>query len=176
MLRNLARTVENPYSLPFYASVTQAKFNIHKCAWARRGLLLIPYTFFEFVFDITLDRVIAGDLTTGPTNDPDRLELMQTAYQLAVRLEAVDPMAFSRLAQFLGFDPRTQIPCGWFGVGTTRLSVPADSYLHERSHHTFVWVPQNRVRELTQFTLLIQRIATAPDELIPSPLPKQAKN
>ena len=173
VLKNLARTVENPYSLPFYSVMTQSQHNLRKRSWARRGLLLIPYVAIDFVFDLALNRVVAGSLTTTSTTDADRLELMQTAYQLATRPAAVDPLAYNRLATFLAQTLVLRSPAAGSASaarGMTCLPILICTNI-AYDQNSYIWVTSSRVREFTRFTLLIQRIATVSEKAIPSPLP-----
>lgn len=160
VLNNLAMFTVNPDVMPYFATAGSGSAQIVD----NGGLSALSFQWPVYAGSGTIfaQRSIAEQWGLAPVLEPDRLKAMRCAYRLLVRsLEEPCDDCSTELAKFLGrpVDLECRIPRGWFCVGRWWNMPHGVYYGHYRG--TYVWVPEERLEGLTQFTMTILIIATA---------------
>lgn len=169
VLDNLAKFVQNPNALPHFAFPNQGSADVTDSGYAQPAEAWKPpaYTFAGASTQLQAERIVRLNWTMVPIRDPQKLALMQCAYQRAIAGTVAGPLPAclecdARFAEFyegrgagrdaaaLTFRP------GWFRHGCEKDCLkecgcgPVGHYCG-----VCVWVPPEGRAELTKLTLAI---------------------
>ncbi len=145
VLDNLAMFVHDPHALPFFAFPEEGSASIEDAG----TIGFDPLIDFWQVMTAEASRTGLEQWGLTPVCEPDKLALMQAAYQQAVYGQKLDPCNDeSRLEN-------CAIECGWLCHGCKR-DVPCDSCLLVGEHcGTYVWVNPQYKHHLTRLVLRV---------------------
>jgi hypothetical protein len=187
VLNNLAQQAANPSTLPYFSVPGTGTTTDQRQIQANYTLTfdLITSSVVRFADRYLLDKQsayiqpqlqYAEQWQSAPTNDPDKIVLMQIAYHRALgrttdREESVlkkfygvsEPAKASEMAPEVDIEIRRRyydaLHPGWINVGR-KQNLPRHACLVGQCGDTYIWVPPDRGRELAEFTLTILDIAT----------------
>lgn len=171
VLGNIAALHESPELLPYF-SVAGTSVNQIQLALQMQGsigidlLTNIPKSAFAWYLDKTSlapqgSEQKTDSWTSATTTDPDELYLMQSAYLKA--MGSTDATRDAALRNFFGDSTSSRyhfINPGWFAIGC-KDDMPKCVCHYACRGNTYVWVTEDGMRGLSQFTLAILDIATA---------------
>ncbi|OWK46834.1 hypothetical protein FRUB_00533 [Fimbriiglobus ruber] len=110
-----------------------------------------------------LPQPIVPASTTASTLDPDRVQLVRSAYQKALGYQCADQACNITLAEMFKPEPQVLAPImnpGWVHMGTP-YDVPARAAHVAHYGKVSVWVMPEDAQNLAQFTRAISEISTA---------------
>jgi hypothetical protein len=182
VLNNLAMLAAKPSAIPYFGLVQQGTSANTRTVSANYmpGWDMITasgYFLGRTVFDKQTAQfqgqfANADTFQMAPISDPDKLLLIQAAIHKVLNIpteyDAMLNFFFSTHSPWAHYEQMTQP--GWFIVGKKK-DVPKHACYVGRYCDTYVWVPPERVADLTRFTFAILDIATIAS--IPSPVLKQ---
>jgi hypothetical protein len=175
VLENLALTMADPSALPYFTDPATQSTTLQRTGQANYqlgwDLVLSPAQLLgRYLFDKQSSQIQGSQSTSlqwqGKTTDnPDKLLLMQEAYRTVLGQNngnakwlpmyyAVPSHQGSKLRYSSAIHP------GWVCFGTKKDCPKGTRYIGH-SGSVYVWVPNDRTEELSQFTLAILDIATA---------------
>lgn len=159
VLDNMAICATDPNALPYFALATTGNTQITDTA--ALNALTLNWHPYSGAGTILGSRAIVENWGLIPVVEPDRLEAMRCAYQMALGAPAVSCEGCDTLLKrFLNpYNPACQIPSGWFFVSKCKKDVPKHA-LHGHYNGTYVWVRPDGMAGLSRFTLTILFIAT----------------
>lgn len=172
---NLAMFIVNPHATPHFAVPAAGSAQVSDSASGATTLVWNPTTIVSEALNAAASRSVSQNWTLAPINDPDRLELMRCAYQLAagypLQTGAACPDCCAAFDTWYGGTDGCGRPCipstGWYGVGCKK-DVPKDACVVGHFCGTYVWVPMSGFNELHQLTMAILDFATAEFSTPPS--------
>jgi hypothetical protein len=170
---NLALVADNWSALPSYASIYSGSASVQDT-----GQLIfdsgVPY--YSVGFDKvnpSFQRQITQLWTLDPLLDPERMEAIRAACQWAIRGPGgvhKDSMSLLIRAEqapagperhFGVADDLARLPAGWLKVGRHR-DIPSCAVYKAHRGDTWVWVTPEGMASLSQFTIVLQKIARIP--------------
>ena len=177
VLDNLALFMTNPDATPFFAVPTGGTAQIIDSASANVNLVWSATTILTESLGITGSRNVTSNWSLQPINDPDKLQLMRCAYQVATGhqlanlkdcpdCDAITKIwhPASELADVPGIPEKQGVECipdpGWFGVGCGKCVPKGCGCLVGRYCDTYVWVCPGRYDDLNKLTMVILDYAT----------------
>lgn len=164
VLDNLAKSVHDAHALPFFAYPKDGSSRVTDEATASAS----PLHDFRSAVGITGKRTNFEQWGLTPVVDPDKLQLMQCAYQRAVYGKTLSPCADCYNKE-KAYPTTCEICCGWIKYGS-RCEVPHDC-CELVGHHcgTYVWVPRCHRDKLSLLTLRILDFAVNEPEASATP-------
>ncbi len=145
VLDNLAMFVHDPHALPFFAYPEEGSASIEDAG----TIGFEPLIDFWQVMTAEASRTGLEQWGLTPVCEPDKLALMQAAYQQAVYGQKLDP------CNEASRDEKCAIECGWLCHGCKR-DVPRNSCLLVGEHcGTYVWVNPEYKHHLTRLVLRV---------------------
>jgi hypothetical protein len=162
VLDNLARFIENPGTMPYYAVIGQGTVQIQDSGSLSNALTWVHHAFPLDVFGIgPVSRAVSEQWTLALVTDPDKLKQIRCLLQIASGRNFPDCYDCNKILQdpINRFGDRCQFAPGWFQVGS-KWDIPKCAVHCGHYGHTFVWVTPEGVDSLTRLTLAIQDIAT----------------
>jgi hypothetical protein len=160
VLDNLARVARDPGNLPYYSVVSTGTANIMDTGSGGLSSLAVQHKVFPAgVLNANASRAVTGNWTLNTTISPDRLRAMRAAYQIALGINAIDPIDLKKLQSFESSQALQVAAPGWLCLGG-KHDLPKDCELVAHEGHTYVWVKPGYSKEFADFSLLILDIAT----------------
>jgi hypothetical protein len=164
VLDNVAMFCANPDAVPSFAVPAGGVVSVQNEA---TGVLALQVTGKDLFLDssgatVGGSRLVIGNWSLAPINDPDKLGLMRCLFQKVVgyHQEGGCDNCEEALARFFGPDWETcAAPTGWFRVGCKR-DVPKDACAVGRYGDTYVWVAADGRDALARVTLSVLNIVT----------------
>lgn len=172
VMNNLAVTASEPSSIPFYSllsgggtTVTDSGKFGGAVEWTREAL-----GFSSGSISPEASRDVTETWTLDPVYEPEKLRAMRCAYQWVLcGAQNLSPDCVKDLTDFKVYDRLCHTPTGWLHVGTRR-DVPKSACYVASWKGQYVWVDDGGAAALSQFTMIIQDIATFDlDALAPEP-------
>jgi len=157
VLSNIARIAHQPTLLPYFAMITDGLSDVKDEGRFDASFDTVVGEFTKGTYAPGATRSLEGNWSLKPTVNPDHLLAMRGAYHIALGLPLTADEA-AMLQNFLGKDGPALVPPKFVCVGTWRDVPRHDVAYVDHFGHTYVWVPQERAEEFSQFTLVIMKI------------------
>ncbi len=163
VMQNLARTADNPGSMPYLSRMFNGTASSTDKASGVANLMATARKYTSVTYGLSsIERDVQANIGLAPIDDPDRLVAMQAAYTLVAAPNAANRFAVENCLKryLLGKDPCVEvIPRGWLHIGS-KHDVPHCAAAVANYGKAYVWVMPENLASLTQFTYLILNIAT----------------
>ena len=162
VLDNLARFVDNPGTMPYYAIIGQGTVLVTDQGAVQDALTWVHHAFPLSIFSIgPFSRSVAEQWQMAPVTDPDKLKQIRCLFQQVSGQKFADCYDCQKQLKDVATDDKCRelAPC-WFHVGG-KWDVPRDALYVGRHGHTVVWVTDEGVDSLTRLSLAVQDIATS---------------
>jgi hypothetical protein len=161
VLTNVAAMCKDPSYLPAFAMITGGGTQIGDSLSSNPGgTLNIPTTSGSVSIGVTAGRNVQENWTTDPIKDPDALEAMRCALQVACgQCSEVSESCAELLATYKVDKKLEKVQPQWFHVGCKRDVPRAACYVGQYCD-TYVWVTAEGVDSLATVALILLDIAT----------------
>ena len=177
VMDNLAMVAHDPATLPSYASIYAGTIFVQdqqQLMSATNWQHIKPSTgkngFMSEALNPSVNRQVNQNWSIDPIVVPEKLEAIRAACQWAVggpEHVSKDSMSLLIRADKAPAGPErhfgveeslSRLPAGWLCVGKLK-DVPACARYKAHSGGTWVWVPEDGIKGLADFTLILQNIA-----------------
>jgi len=173
VMQNLALIAGNRSALPSYATIYSGAASVQDTGQIISTTTLPYFNVGSEVLNPSLTRQITQNWVLDPLLDPERMEAIRAACQWAIGGPGnVSRDSLSLLIRpedaprgpdrhFGVADQLARLPAGWVRVG--RLTdVPSCALYKAHCGQTWVWVTPEGMQALSDFTLILQKIARIP--------------
>lgn len=173
VLDNLAVAAVQPGSLPFHTVISGGATTVNDSRGLNSATVINAMAFDNQAITLDGRRDVTENWTLDPVFEPEKLIAMRCAYQWAICGAELSPEGLEDLRKFGVLDRLTKIPHGWISVGCKR-DVPKGACYVSHWKGKFVWVEAAGMEALSQFTLVIQDIATTDVNTLDKPTPTKS--